>query len=143
MNWRNHQRRFGSINDFATFELRSAEPTEVNLMRIAEETWAELTSLGYEPIDPCAVDGLHMAVLEIDDCQITVGLSEEEGSTWSLHVQMLDPGLFVSTRDRRLALLDRLNRDLHQALARPELKSIEWFQERKVVPKHGTARPMS
>ncbi len=140
MNWRNQISRFGSVNDLADLRLRNTEPTEVNLKRVAADIWAELKRLGYEPIDPCAVDGLHMAAFEIDDFKITVGLSKEEGSIWSLHVQMTDPGLFAGTRDRRLAVLDRLNGDIHRALStRPDFKEIKWFQSRKV----GTARPIS
>lgn len=143
MNWRNRQNRFGSINDFAAFVLSDTAPTEDNLKRVAAEVSATLTGLGYDSIDLFAVDDLHMMTFEIQDSEVIVGLSQEEPAVWSLHVQMLDPGLFGGTRDRRLAIVDRLNRHLHDALtARADLKGIEWFQERKVMPKQGTARPM-
>jgi hypothetical protein len=57
---------------------------------------------------------------------------------------MRDVGFLIATRDRRLAIVDRLNLHLHNVLvARADLKTIEWFQERKLIPGHGIARPMS
>ena len=144
MNWRNELNRFGSVDDFALFTLRDTPPTEDNLKRVAAEVYRVLTGFGHDPHNTCAVDGLHMAMFEIEDSAITVGLSKQEESIWLLHVQTWDVGLLVGTRDRRLAVIDRLNLHLHEALlARADLKGIEWFQERKVIPKHGTARPMS
>jgi hypothetical protein len=144
MNWRNGRNRFGTVDDFALLALHDTPPTEDNLERIAAQTFGELTRLGYDPIDPCAVEGLHMATFEIDDSQITVGLSKDAESTWCLHVQMRDVGFLIGTRDRRLAVVDQLNLHLHDVLvARADLKTIEWFQERKLVPKCGTARPMA
>ncbi|MEY4556554.1 MAG: hypothetical protein RL093_1673 [Pseudomonadota bacterium] len=143
MNWRNRQNRFGAIDDFALLTLRDTPPTEDNLKRVAAEIYRALAELGHDPLDPCAVEGLHMAAFEIEDSYITVGLSKDEETIWCLHVQMRDVGFFIGTRNRRLAVVDRLNLHLHDALvARADLEGIEWFQERKLVPKHGTARPM-
>lgn len=137
-------KRFGSINDFAHFSLTHTPPSDDNLKQVAGELYAQLTEVGYDPLDPCAVEGLHMASFEIDDSAITVGLCMEQGPVWCLHTQMLVPGLFQETRKRRLAVLDRLNRALHDALiARPDLNSLEWLQDWKAVSKQGTAEPMS
>jgi hypothetical protein len=143
MNWRHGQNRFGPVNDFAIFSLKDTEPTEPNLERLSSEVYDALKRLGHDPVDPCAVEGLHMAAFHAGDASILVGFSKDDSGKWSLHVQMIDPGMFAGTRDRRLAVLDRLNLDLHGALsACPKLKGIEWFQERKVNPGSGTARPM-
>ena len=144
MNWRHGRNRFGMVDDFALLTLCDTPPTEDNLKRVAAETYGALTGLGYDPYDTCAVDGLHMAMFEIEDSAITLGLSKDAETSWCLHLQMGDVGLLVGTRDRRLAIVDRLNLNLHNAMvARADLKDIEWFQERKLVPRHGTARPMS
>ncbi len=144
MNWRNRQNRFCSVGDFAVFQLRDTEPTEANLKQVAGETWAELERLGYDPIDPFAMDGLHMTSFELGDADINVGFFRNDEGTWSLQVQMIDPGLFLATRDRRLAALDRLNGDLHKVLvSRPELKTIGWFQNIRITAGTGRAKPMS
>ena len=144
MNWRNGQNRFGMVDDFALLTLRDTPPTEDNLKRVAAETYGALSGLGYVPYDTCAVDGLHMAMFETKDSAVTVGLSKDAETSWCLHVQMWDVGFLIATRDRRLAIVDRLNQHLHNVLvARADLKTIEWFQERKLIPGHGIARPMS
>ena len=140
----NVRKRFGPINDFAHFSLTDTPPSEDNLNRVAGDLYRQLAEFGYDPIDPCAVEGLHMASIEIGDSAITVGLCMEQGPIWCLHTQMLDPGLFQETRARRLAVLDRLNRTLHDALVvHADLESLEWLQDWKVVTKHGTAEPKS
>jgi hypothetical protein len=103
----------GGVDRFAGFDRDGPAATDHAARREAAELLAaRLAAAGYEVEDIAHHRDEEMSIIVLAlDAEILVGLSpDKDPARWLLHVQLRDPGMFRSTREKRLAILESVQR---------------------------------